>query len=446
MPEFALSSMELDEISLCPSGDNKGAKVVLAKADPDLISKPGRDRRGRSSRPNPKSTPKEIVGHHGHRSHGTSILWPALYEHLRLKGHSKASAARISNSAWNKKRKGMKTNTPTSVRGLVKSDSLVFIAEDTDGAEVMELVLVDEIGQLVDDFDAFYFPKDHEDGDFDSSEVDKADAEDDDDDGGDDGGEEEEEEDEGIDKSRNPGTGPSTVSRQEHTQGDKDVSEPKKITKKDDPPISKDDLDPAVAEYVEALEDEVDDLTAERDDALAKAEAAEKAAESDDDTGDGEPDLAEVEKAELAKASPALRALIEKAQHEAEEAGKVAKAERDARLEREFIAKAEKLPMLADGTEGRAKFAGVLRKAADTMPEPDYAELERVLAAANAQITEGNLFKSAGVGGGDVTISSRLEARAAEIQKADPKLTKDQAVAQAMSLDPSLYDEMVKEG
>lgn len=70
--------------------------------------------------PNKKSSPKDIVGHHGHKPHGPSILWPALYEHLRLKGKSKSAAARISNAAWDKKKVGLKTNTPTSVRGVVK--------------------------------------------------------------------------------------------------------------------------------------------------------------------------------------------------------------------------------------------------------------------------------------------------------------------------------------
>jgi hypothetical protein len=69
---------------------------------------------------NPKSTPKEIVGRHGHRPHGKSILWPALYEHLRRKGYSKEKAARISNAAWKKKRMGLPTNAPTSVRGIAK--------------------------------------------------------------------------------------------------------------------------------------------------------------------------------------------------------------------------------------------------------------------------------------------------------------------------------------
>ncbi|CAB4193311.1 hypothetical protein UFOVP1246_77 [uncultured Caudovirales phage] len=66
-----------------------------------------------STHPNVKSSPKEILGHHGHHPHGTSVLWPALYEHLREKGMSKGKAATISNGLWRKKH-GM---PPKSVPG-----------------------------------------------------------------------------------------------------------------------------------------------------------------------------------------------------------------------------------------------------------------------------------------------------------------------------------------
>lgn len=93
-----------------------GGKTDVKKWDPECIGcvekKAGRG-------PNPKSSAKEIVGSHGHRSHGKSILWPALYEHLRKKGHSKAKAAAISNGQWNKKHgKGAKNAMSTRVTKL----------------------------------------------------------------------------------------------------------------------------------------------------------------------------------------------------------------------------------------------------------------------------------------------------------------------------------------
>lgn len=65
--------------------------------------------------PSPLSSAKEIIGHHGHHSHGKSIRWPALYEHLRKKGMTKAKAAMISNGQWRKKH-GL---PPASARGVV---------------------------------------------------------------------------------------------------------------------------------------------------------------------------------------------------------------------------------------------------------------------------------------------------------------------------------------
>jgi hypothetical protein len=65
--------------------------------------------------PNPKSSPKEIAGSHGHKPHGKSILWPAMYEELRAKGHSKTKAAAISNAAWNKKHGAAGNATSTRV-------------------------------------------------------------------------------------------------------------------------------------------------------------------------------------------------------------------------------------------------------------------------------------------------------------------------------------------
>ena len=68
--------------------------------------------------PSPLSTPKEIAGSHGHRSHGKSIRWPALYEHLRAKGHSKRKAAMISNGMWRKKR-GLPPKSVKGTKGMV---------------------------------------------------------------------------------------------------------------------------------------------------------------------------------------------------------------------------------------------------------------------------------------------------------------------------------------
>jgi hypothetical protein len=68
--------------------------------------------------PNPRSTPKEIAGRHGHKPHGPSIRWPALYEHLRRKGMTKKKAAMISNGKWRRKH-GLPPKSVPGTRGRV---------------------------------------------------------------------------------------------------------------------------------------------------------------------------------------------------------------------------------------------------------------------------------------------------------------------------------------
>lgn len=88
---------------------------VLGDKPKQAVVGAGRKKR-RSRRPNPKSSIKEIVGSHGHRPHGPSILWPAMYEHLRAKGMTKRKAAMISNGKWNRKH-GRPSKKP-SVRSI----------------------------------------------------------------------------------------------------------------------------------------------------------------------------------------------------------------------------------------------------------------------------------------------------------------------------------------
>jgi len=76
-----------------------------------------------STHPNVKSSPKEILGHHAHKPHGTSVLWPALYEHLREKGMSKGKAATISNGLWRKKH-GMPPKSVPGSKGKLGTDVL----------------------------------------------------------------------------------------------------------------------------------------------------------------------------------------------------------------------------------------------------------------------------------------------------------------------------------
>jgi hypothetical protein len=207
--------------------------------------------------------------------------------------------------------------------------------------------------------------------------------------------------------------------------------------------ISKDDLAPEVVAYIDGLEEEVETLSKQveksEEDLAAKDEQIAKMAPKDDDSAE------EISKSLLEKADPAVRALIEKQQADLKRVEEVAKQERDARLDREFISKAEQMPMLSTD---KTALGGLLRRVSDALSPEDATEVEKILKAANAQIAEGNIFKTIGNGGADTTVSASVEAAAEEIRKADPTLTKEQAVAKAFEVNPALLTEAMtnKEG
>ena len=199
-------------------------------------------------------------------------------------------------------------------------------------------------------------------------------------------------------------------------------------------PIAKDDLAPEVVAYIDGLESEVETLSAQVEKSVADI------AERDEQISKMVPKDAEAEgeisKALLAKADPAVRSLIEKQQAEIAKANEIARAERDARLDREFISKAEALPMVA---EDKTALAGLLRRASEALSPEDNTALTTVLKAANEQIAKGNLFTTFGTGGGETTISKSVRAAAEEIRKANPALTIEQAEAQVYATQPALF-------
>lgn len=69
--------------------------------------------------PSPLSSPKEIVGSHGHKPAGPSIRWPAMYRHLRAKGYTKRKAAMISNGKWRRKH-GLPPKSVPGTKGKVR--------------------------------------------------------------------------------------------------------------------------------------------------------------------------------------------------------------------------------------------------------------------------------------------------------------------------------------
>lgn len=207
--------------------------------------------------------------------------------------------------------------------------------------------------------------------------------------------------------------------------------------------ISKDDLAPEVVEYVEGLESENDTLTKSVEAKDAEIETLKADLKKAEDSGLIVKSEEEQFEALLEKADPAVRVLLKKQADDLAAAQKIAKEERDERISKEFISKAQAMPMLA---EDKTEFAGLLRKAHEALGE-DYAKFETILKTANEQIAKGNLFAELGRDGGEVTVSKSVEAKASEFQKAEPGLTREQAIAKAYDADPNLLAaDMTQEG
>jgi len=186
----------------------------------------------------------------------------------------------------------------------------------------------------------------------------------------------------------------------------------------------------AIGTYV----DDLANLAGEQAEALAKAqaEAADLAAQLAKAQEDAEPTPDP-----LAKADPAVRELVEKAQADA--AAAIAKAEQvEAERRAEvFKARAAALPRLfSEGTGG-----DLLAKAATALGD-DYDELEQVLVAADERLAKSDLLKEMGAGQGPAPDSALAEVhkRAEAAREADPQLTKADAITSVLKADPDLYD------
>jgi hypothetical protein len=145
-----------------------------------------------------------------------------------------------------------------------------------------------------------------------------------------------------------------------------------------------------------------------------------------------------------------LRKEADDEKSKADEAIEIAKSERETRETREYIAKSEQLDQLA---KDDSEFGKVLKSIGQAerdghLPEGTGTALDEVLKAANEAVEKGALFAENGRGGhgGDNSEGwAKVEAAAAELRKADPSLSKEQAVAKALEDDPSLYDETRRE-
>jgi len=195
-----------------------------------------------------------------------------------------------------------------------------------------------------------------------------------------------------------------------------------------------------------ALPDEVKTVVEEHIAGLTKraadAEAEAKEAKAEVDVlkaGDGN----EGNEEEILKnADPAIREMVEKAQAEAAEATAIAKAERDARLNREFLAKAESLPFVPGETKRKAD---ILKSASASLTPEDYIELETMFKSMNEVISKSAMFKSIGSSAFDEGSPQGKVEKLAKTRADEKSISYEQAYTEVLNENPDLYEEMEME-
>lgn len=132
--------------------------------------------------------------------------------------------------------------------------------------------------------------------------------------------------------------------------------------------------------------------------------------------------------------------LVKQANERAEEAERIAKAERDHRLNQEYIAKARSFANLPVSPE---EFGPVLKRLHESMDEADVAAIEKALSTANE--TTANFFGEVGKRGDNFLATDRLDGIAKSLIEKNDGMTMEQARAKALEADPSLYDEYIND-
>lgn len=145
---------------------------------------------------------------------------------------------------------------------------------------------------------------------------------------------------------------------------------------------------------------------------------------------------------EIAKAAPEIQALWKSQQDQITQATEIAKAERDARLTKEFTEVAKTFTNLPAVTED----FGVVLKGLHEVDPAIYEQVVTVLRGANEAANA--LYKSHGsspVGDTNGSSLSAIEKAAAVIKQASPDLSDAEAQDLAMQRDPSLYAQYIAE-
>lgn len=196
-------------------------------------------------------------------------------------------------------------------------------------------------------------------------------------------------------------------------------------------------------ELLEKVEDEevkkgFEAVVEDREETIEDLEKRVEELEKADETDEGDEDEEDINKSELPEE---VREQLEKMEDEVNTAKEMAQIEKKKRLEVEFNKRAEKFNKVGEVD----KTARILMKASELFDEDTYEDLKTILKSAQARLEEADIDVPEGEdGGGDATDPvKKLEDKAEELAKSND-ISKEQAFAKALELNPELYREYIE--
>ena len=159
---------------------------------------------------------------------------------------------------------------------------------------------------------------------------------------------------------------------------------------------------------------------------------------------DGSYDLAGVPE-EMQATVEAICKQHEAAVQKAAELEEILKAERDERLRRDFVEKAEKEFSNVPGT---AVEIGILLKSLNDLDADVAEKVENIFKAVDAQLSNSAALEEIGSPAVDVEVSAwgKIEKQAEELITNGVEVSKAAAISKVLELNPKLYSEYLKEG
>lgn len=191
-----------------------------------------------------------------------------------------------------------------------------------------------------------------------------------------------------------------------------------------------DELDPEVKSYIERVEDVALETQSELD-ALKKSIA--EAPADDDDSGSD--DI-------LKSADPAVVNLVNDLRAEVSKAQETADAERDARVEREFI---EKAAGFKDLPVDSADLGQLMKSISEDSDEETLASFLDLIEKMNTALEAANIFSELGSGLVTETGQTKLDELTKSYMGDHPGVSAEEAMVAVLDEDPSLYEDYMAE-